>query len=106
MSRLCFDRSSLQQVKPQRDNQKKRKQMLTPTDEPESKINRTETESKESEVTPGTSSVQGSFIVLFLFLLHFLRSYHSLVFMLCVLEQVEKNGEASEPQAPADEVSR
>ncbi|XP_016890498.1 A-kinase anchor protein 8-like isoform X5 [Cynoglossus semilaevis] len=64
------------QVKPQRDNQKKRKQMLTPTDEPESKINRTETESKESEVTPGTSSVQ---------------------------EQVEKNGEASEPQAPADE---
>lgn len=79
--------------------------MLTPTDEPESKINRTETESKESEVTPGTSSVQGSFIYLFIYL-HFLRSYHSLVFMLCVLEQVEKNGEASEPQVPADEVSR
>lgn len=83
MSWLCFDRSSLQQVKPQRDNQKKRKQMLTPTDEPESKINRTETESKESEVTPGTSSVQGSFIVFFLFFFTFstfisLTGFHAL----------------------------
>lgn len=55
-------------MKPQREVQKKRKQMLSPADEPESKINKTE--SAELEVTQ---------------------------------EQVEKNGDDSEPKAAAEE---
>lgn len=46
-------------MKPQRDGQKKRKQTPTGTDEPESKMNKTEGE--ETEGTQGTSkSVFGS----------------------------------------------
>lgn len=46
----------LYQVKPQRDVQKKRKQTPTAGDEPESKMNRTE--SAESEATQGTFLVE------------------------------------------------
>lgn len=41
----------VQQVKPPRDVQKKRKQTLTAADEPESKVNRTE--GAEADATPG-----------------------------------------------------
>nr|XP_043884488.1 A-kinase anchor protein 8-like [Solea senegalensis] len=58
------------QVKPQRDVQKKRKQMLTAADEPESKINKTE--------RAGSEVPQ---------------------------EQAEKNGDASEPKAAAEETT-
>lgn len=40
-------------MKPQRDMQKKRKQSLTETDEPESKINKTESDA--AEAPQGTS---------------------------------------------------
>uniref|UniRef100_A0A8C9WRB6 A kinase (PRKA) anchor protein 8-like n=1 Tax=Sander lucioperca TaxID=283035 RepID=A0A8C9WRB6_SANLU len=80
------------QVKPQRDVQKKRKQTLTAADEPESKMNKTE--SSGSEATQGTltnfgctqKNKQKKTTFLSLFLPH------------VSIEQAEKNGDGSEPK--------